>query len=297
MKILIIGGNRFVGLRVSLALDSLPNTELHILNRTGQTAHVKNAVVHKGDRASLVGSFLDRDWDVVLDFAGFSAEHARESLKFFKTVQRYIFISSASVYDDKTPWNEMAFDPSTWKIRAEPEGQQKENIYQFGKRQAEAVFTQEAHFPVVHVRFPFILGPDDYTRRLDFHFERVRDGQPIYMPNPNAKISMIQSEDAAKFLIWSMNKDFSGPVNIASPESLALDQLLKLIEAATGRQVQLAKKEEDENHSPYGVRDDFVLDVNRVQALGYKSKKLMSWLPELITSLGGVEKTGTTRLH
>lgn len=41
MKILIIGGNRFVGLRLSMLLDKDKSCDLHILNRTGQAAHVK----------------------------------------------------------------------------------------------------------------------------------------------------------------------------------------------------------------------------------------------------------------
>jgi nucleoside-diphosphate-sugar epimerase len=297
MKILIIGGNRFVGLRVSMALDKIPETELHILNRTGQTAHVKNAILHKGDRVSLMGSYLNRDWDIVLDFAGFTAEHARESIKFFKTVQRYIFISSASVYDNKSPRFELSFDPTTWKILSEPTAQDKVNPFQFGKRQAEAVFSQEAHFPVAQVRFPFILGLDDYTRRLDFHFERVRDRKPIYLPNPKAQISMIHSEDAAKFLLWTLKENYVGPVNIASPEGLGLMDLLNMIEAATGQQALLVKAENEDNHSPYGVDHDSVMDVKKVQALGYKPKSLMSWLPELIASLGGADQSSNTRLH
>ena len=297
MKILIIGGNRFVGLRLSMALDAQPKTELHILNRTGQTAHVKTAVLHKGDRSYLEGSFLDRDWDAVIDFAAFTGAHAREAVKFFRNVNRYIFISTASVYDEKATRAESDFDPQTWSYHEEPSATEKENLYQFGKRQAEAVFTQEAHFPTVLVRFPFILGPDDYTRRLDFHFERVRDGQPIYLPAPKAKISVVQSEDAAAFLLWALQQKFTGPINVASPEGLGLDELLTMIEHSTERKALLMNSETETNHSPYGVAADGVLDVQLAQTLGYKPKSLKSWLPELIASLGGPEKARSSRLH
>jgi nucleoside-diphosphate-sugar epimerase len=295
MKILIIGGNRFVGLRVSMALDKRPDTELHILNRTGLVRHVKNAVLHKGNRADLEGSYLDREWDAVIDFAAFTAADAREAVKFFKKVGRYIFISTYSVYGREPVLPESAFDPAKWVLHDEPTPEEKENPYQFGKRQAEAVFAQEAHFPVTQIRFPFILGPDDYTHRLSFHYDRVRDGKPIYMPAPKAKTSVVYSEDAANFLLWALNKDFTGPVNVASPEGLGLDELLKMIEKATGKKALLVNAESDSNHSPYGVPGDAVQDVKKVQALGYAPKSLNSWLPELIEYMGGSDQR--SRLH
>jgi len=293
MKILIIGGNRFVGLRVSMALDR--DHELHIFNRTGVVRQVKNAVLHKGDRAFLEGSHLDRDWDVVIDFAAFNAADARESVNYFRNVKRYLFISTASIYGEEEIRPESAFDPAAWKLHDEPTAAEKENPFQFGKRQAEAVFTQEAKFPVVLVRFPFILGTDDYTHRLSFHYDRVRDGKSIYMPAPKAKISVVQSEDAANFLLWAIHQEFTGPVNVASPEALALNELLALIEASTRRKAILVQTESDSNHSPYGVDKDGVLDVKKIQALGFQPKSLKTWLPELIAGYQDPAKIG--RLH
>jgi len=302
MKILIIGGNRFVGLRLTLALDAQPGHELHVLNRTGQVAHSKNAVVHKGNRSDLERVFLDRDWDVVVDFACFNASEARESAKFFKKIGRYIFISTNSVYSTSSPRKESDFDPGTWVIHDQPSEEEKKNLYQFGKRQAEAVFTQEAKFPVASIRLPFILGPDDYTRRLLFHYERVLKGQPIYMANPKARISVVESEDSANFLKWSLTQTFTGPLNFASPESIALNELLTMIEKTTGRKALLMDRETPENHSPYGVSEDAVVDVQKVIALGFTPKPLKTWLPPLIASLDpdGIKEADTNasrRLH
>lgn len=285
MKILVIGGNRFVGLRVTSALDKRKDIELHVFNRTGLVRHVHNAVLHKGNHESLEGSTLDRDWDVVIDFAAFTAMDAEESITFFRNVGRYIFISTASVYDPGILRTESAFDPLAWEIRESPDETEKANLYKFGKRQAEAVFAQRAKFPVTMIRFPFILGPDDYTHRLSFHYDRVRDGKSIYMPAPKVKISVVQSEDAADFLLWSIDQKFTGPVNVASPEVLGLDELLKWIAESTGRKPLLVNQETDSNHSPYGVHEDSVLDVSRLISLGFKPKSLHAWLPGLIGSM------------
>jgi nucleoside-diphosphate-sugar epimerase len=84
---------------------------------------------------------------------------------------------------------------------------------------------------------------------------------------------------------------------MASPEGLGLTELLKMIEAATGQKALLVNTESDDHHSPYGVQKDIVLDVKKVQALGYKPKSLMSWLPELIASHVGDAKDRNNRMH
>ena len=102
-----------------------------------------------------------------------------------------------------------------WPQHELPTEEEKRNPYQFGKRQAEAAFMQEAKFPTLLVRFPFILGLDDYTRRLNLHIERIEKGESIYMPNPEAHIALVDSTDAANFLHWSLTQTLTGPLNDA----------------------------------------------------------------------------------
>lgn len=281
MKVLIIGGNRYVGLRVSIALDARQDVELHVLNRTGQVAHTRNAVVHKGHRQSLESAHLDRDWDIVIDFAAFNHLDALASVDFFKHVHRYVFISTASVYDPGSGRKEEEFEPKTWPLESQPSEEQRQS-YQFGKRQAEAVFSQQNNFPVSLVRFPFIVGPDDYTRRLLFHIERVQNGQPIYFPNAKAKISMVSADDATDFLLGNLTQAFTGPINVASPDPLALDEMMKLIERATHKKPILMRSEADSHRSPYGVDEDMTMNVDLLLSRGYKISPLKTWLPELI---------------
>ncbi|WP_306737996.1 hypothetical protein, partial [Acinetobacter baumannii] len=80
---------------------------------------------------------------------------------------RYVFTSSLSVYEyNPGPQPEENVDPHTYPVRM---GSRFDFSYSEGKRQAEAVFFQKAAFPVVAVRFPIVMGEDDYTERLLFH--------------------------------------------------------------------------------------------------------------------------------
>lgn len=287
MKCLIIGGNRFVGLRLSRMLDQLPGCELHVINRTGQVAHCKNAVVHKGDRRNLNSTFLDRDWDAVVDFACFNQAEATNALEFFGKVSRYIFVSTASVYDSKDGNREEDYDSSRFDLSRPALGD-----YQDGKRRAEAVFAQRGQFPVLSVRFPVIAGPDDYTHRLDFHIERVTKGLPIHIPNPAARISMVNSEDAANFLMWALQRDLSGPLNVASRDPISMAALLAQIELITGRKPIFAKEESAETSSPYGPAADWFMNVEKLFASGFQTRPISEWLPGLI----GVANVPTSRI-
>jgi nucleoside-diphosphate-sugar epimerase len=284
MKCLIIGGNRFVGLRLSLLLEALPEMDLHILNRTGQAPHCKSATVYKGDRRSLPLTHLDREWDVIIDFATFNAAEAKASVEYFTRVGRYIFVSSISVYDHGVNLREEQFDPKTWNLQQAPE---------VGKRHAEAFLHQLAKFPVVSVRFPFILGPDDYTGRLKFHVDHAKSNEPIYVPNPKALISMIDSEDAARALAWLAESSLTGPLNVASPKPISLHHLFGQIQLVLGHEPVFADIETPDNHSPYGVAADLAVNIDRLEKAGFKTRPLLDWLPQLI---GEPQVDGSLRL-
>ena len=287
-KILIIGGNRFVGLRLSLLLEKLGSCEIHILNRTGQAPHCRTAIVHKGDRRYLNQTAVDHEYDAIFDFAGFNELDAKSAVQHFTKVGRYIFISTLSVYDLGAGLKESDFDP----LVPLPAGKPDPSLaYQDGKRRAEAVFHSQSVFPAVSVRFPVILGEDDYTDRLEFHVHRVELGEDIYLPNPTARISMVDSQDAAEFLLWCLDQDFTGPVNVASPEPIQIQELIAQIEKVTGESMVKGKEEDEAAASPYGPKSDYYLDVSRMIELGFKTRKIAAWLPRLIASRVSTKNT------
>ncbi len=294
MKVLIIGGNRFVGLRLSTALDRESGIELHVLNRTGQVPHTHRAVIFKGDRRDLTLARIDQEYDVVVDFATFNDTDARASTGFFKRVGRYIFISTIAVYDLGADLREEQFDPGKFDLTVN-HGPPSSLSYQLGKRRAEAEFAQNARFPVVSVRFPYILGPDDYTRRLEFHVERITRNQMLYLPDPSARVSMIHSEDACRFLRWSMDKNFTGPINVASSAPIRMSDFLSEIEKRVGRRALLAQQPSPQITSPYATKSDYFMDCQKVEKVGFTAKPISDWLGSLID--GAITDAPSTKLH
>jgi len=284
MKVLVIGGNRFIGLRLCHALSSQSGVDLFIANRTGQAPHAPGATVYKVDRNNLRNSHLDRDWDAVVDFATYNDDQVRESISYFKNIRHYIFISTSFVYSEGPDLKESLFDPRSLDL-SQPSAAHSFS-YQEGKRRAEAAFSQQSEFPTLCVRFPFLLGPDDYTRRLEFHVQRVERGQPIFFPAPRALCSFLSSEDACNFLQWSLKQPkIHGPINVASPDALGLHELIQKIESRTGRKALLSQNPTAENTSPFGVERDHYLNTELARRLGFKPSSVHSWIDDLIDGL------------
>src|SRR4051812_33305850 len=137
MKILVIGGNRFVGLRLTHTLSLDKSVDLHIVNRTGQAPHAEGATIYKADRARWESSHVDRDFDVIVDFAAFNDGDIRGTLDYFKKVGRYIFVSSESVYDLGPGLREEDLNAKTIDLSRPPVAPPG-HTYQDGKRRAEA---------------------------------------------------------------------------------------------------------------------------------------------------------------
>lgn len=285
MRVLIIGGNGFVGRRLSRALSRDPGIELHVLNRSGKVDGADRVHLHAGNRNSLAASGVADDFDTVVDFVCFTEQQADEAAAYFATGGRYILISTMSVYDGGAALTEDAFDAATFDLAAPPRRDHPAEAYGDGKRRAEAVLVQRARFPSVAVRFPFILGPDDYTKRLAFHVERIASGKPLHVPNAEARISFVHSGDAAEFLGWCLRSGFAGPANVASPDPISLGALVAEIESVVGRRMVTADGPSDDTFSPYGVDADFFVSTARVEAAGFRARPLRDWLPALIAEI------------
>ncbi len=286
MKALVLGGSRFFGKRlVKLLLDQ--EVEVTVLNR-GLTPddfgkHVRRIQMDRRDLRANHPLIKGLSWDIVYDQICYDAKEARGACESFADkTKRYIFTSSKSVYGPGSLIPESVFDPKAYKFTKDI---YTKSSYAEAKRQAEAVFFQKANFPVVAVRFPIVLGPDDYTRRLHFHVERVLQAQPIYFPNLDAKITFVEADDAARFLAGLSENDFEGQINCCSLDAVTLRQVMSWIEVETGRAAKLVSKKEDGEASPFGIEENWYMNTSKLQQLGFRPKEISKWFPSLVREL------------
>ncbi|NOU80999.1 NAD-dependent epimerase/dehydratase family protein [Paenibacillus sp. LMG 31459] len=287
-KILVLGGTRFFGKRLVELLLQDGDSRVTILTR-GVTEddfgdRVTRLAMDRTDEAALERAVRNIDWDIVYDNICFSPDEAAAAVRIFAgRTKRYILTSSLSVYNPQPDiLTEADFDPAHYLLKL---GGKAAFSYQEGKRLAETVLLQTADFPVAAVRFPIVLGTDDYTRRLHFHIEHVQAGQPIGIPNPQAEISFIRSDEAADFLHWLGSSTLTGPVNACSDGTLTIGGVISIVEAATGKPAVVRRETADSDSSPFGIEESWVMDTAKARSAGFSFLSLSDWFPELVTSL------------
>ena len=99
LRILVLGGTKFLGVHiVELALQH--GHSVTLFNRGKTNADLFPQLVHlKGDRDAQLESLKGKHWDAVIDDSGYVPRHVKLSAELLApNVQRYIFISTISVY-------------------------------------------------------------------------------------------------------------------------------------------------------------------------------------------------------
>ncbi|TKJ91669.1 NAD-dependent dehydratase [Paenibacillus sp. CFBP13512] len=287
-NVLVLGGTRFFGKNlVELLLKEQIKVTLLTRGKTEDEFgdQVQRLVVDREDAVALEKAIGDQQYDVVYDNICFTPQQAREAVSIFQNkTKRYILTSSLSVYDFGTGiCHESDVDTHHYTIDADPEA---ELSYGEGKRQAEAVFFQQADFPVAAVRFPIVLGPNDYTKRLDFHVERVLSGKVIGISNLEAQMNFIHEQEAAEFLFWlGISSELTGPVNARSDGEVSLRELVEWIEQGTEQQAIIQSETDDEAQSPFGVPDSWIMDTSKAKQDGFQFYVLSDWMPALIKQM------------
>ncbi len=283
MRALVIGGSRFFGKRLVQNLLKEGHS-VYVYNRGSEKLKFDGDLTElKGDRTNkqeFKNQIRNLHWDIVFDQVCFDYQSALEACEIFSDkTSRYIFTSSQSVYGPGEDIKEESFDPQNYSFEKK---ETMDSNYGEAKRQAEVAFATKADFPVTMVRFPVVVGEDDYTKRFRFHLERVKESKPIYFPNPDANISFIQASDAARALAFLGRSHFKGPINVASPKAIPLRKFLELIEREAQGKINWAESATEENHSPYGIKEDWYMNCNKMENLGLHLKDIESWLPDLV---------------
>ena len=222
MKILILGGKRFLGIALVEALLKAGHTPT-LFNR-GTTnpdlfPKVKNLI---GDREKDLSALKRRKWDAVIDTSGFLPRVVKESAKMLSNkCETYVFISTVSVYRD---YNRPDIDESY--PLAELEDPNDENYagpaYGALKALCEYEIQQTFKGNLVVVRPGLIVGPNDPTDRFTYWPWRVAQGSKVLTPGPpSADLQFIDVRDLADFILKLIEQKANGVYNAVGPRNPA----------------------------------------------------------------------------
>jgi nucleoside-diphosphate-sugar epimerase len=215
MKILIIGGSRFVGPLIVRGLSERGH-QLTVFNRGRQSLSYPEEVKFvQGDRDGgfpKMGSF-----DVVIDTCAYSRdqiENALESISF----EYYLNFGTAASYKktDKFPLKE-SDELGDWPLWGE---------YNRGKVACENALLDN-RVPHATVRPPYVLGPGNYAEREVFIFRKLIRREPLIIPGDGvARIQCVFSDEVARAMILLAEKKAQGSFNVCGDDIVTLEELV-----------------------------------------------------------------------
>jgi 2'-hydroxyisoflavone reductase len=216
LKILILGGTRFIGLHMTALALARGHTLTYFNRDKTKTDRYREIERIKGDRNGQIDGLKDREWDVVIDNSGYVPRHVRLSAEMLAPkVKQYVFTSSISVYpnfsaprDESSPVGKLA-DESVEKVDGETYGPLKALCEQ-------AVLSALPGRATI-IRPGLIVGPDDNTDRFTYWPARAARGGEFVAPgSPNDAFQVIDARDLAAFAINAIENNITGTYNLVS---------------------------------------------------------------------------------
>jgi len=179
-----------------------------------------------GDRNGQLDALKGRKWDVVIDIPTTLPVWVRDAAQILKgNVDRYVFVSTISVYSDVS---KPGSDETTPLLKYEGADAMKEtqdtlrkNLALYGPLKALSEAEAEKWFPgkTLIVRPGLIVGPGDESDRFTYWPVRVERGGEVLAPgNPTDPVQFIDARDLAEWIIRMAEQGTVGPFNATGPK-------------------------------------------------------------------------------
>jgi 2'-hydroxyisoflavone reductase len=237
VKLLVLGGTQFLGrAAVEAALER--GHEVTLFNRGETNPELfPEAERLRGDRAT--DALPDGSWEAVIDTSGYVPAVVRRSAEALRdSVERYLFVSSISVYAD------FATGPREDSPRAElgnlPDDRLLEDYANYPSLKAlcEDVVGELFGERAVVVRPGLIVGPHDPTGRFTYWPHRVARGGEFIVPGrPEDEVQFVDARDLGGWLIDLCERRGAGTFNATHP-GLAWGELVDSCLRVTGADAQ-----------------------------------------------------------
>src|SRR5262245_34894569 len=218
MRLLVIGGTRFVGRGVvRFALDA--GHEVTLFNRGQTDPDAYPEAEHLvGDRDGGLDVLRGRSWDAVIDTCGYVPRVVRASAELLAgAVGHYTFVSSLSVYaDDRTPGQ----DESATLLRLEDPTVEEVTGESYGGLKVLCEEAVDDVFPgrALIARAGLIVGPEDYSDRMPYWVRRVADGGEVLAPGPpDYAVQVIDARDLGAWMVSCAESGTAGTFNATGP--------------------------------------------------------------------------------
>lgn len=301
-RVLVIGGNRFMGQALTFRLLAAGH-RVTLLNRGNRpdvfAGRVQRLVADRGSEA-FDAALAGHTFDAVYDFALFTGAQARRTARVLEgRCGHFVMISSGQVYlvreGYRWPAREEDFDGP---LLPQPTDAAALEEWRYGvdKREAETELFA-SRLLVTAVRLPMVHGPGDYHRRLEGLLWRLLDGGPVLVARGEAPARHVFALPVARALAGLLGNARSQgrAYNLSQDDTPTVLGLVREVGRALGVLPELIRVSDEElaaagltavEACPFSGTWMSCLDSTRARVeLGFTHEPLAQLLPPTVEAL------------
>jgi nucleoside-diphosphate-sugar epimerase len=275
MRILIMGGTRFIGVYLTQLLVEQGH-EVVLFNRGNRPAPsvqgVGQIIGDRTDATQLKAKLSQEQFDVIFDNNGRELADTQPLAEIFlHRVQHFVYMSSAGVYlkSDQMPHVEGdAVDPQS-RHR--------------GKHETEAYLAQIG-IPFTSIRPTYIYGPRNYNDLESWFFDRIVRDRPIAIPGQGLHITQLgHVKDLATAMtqVIGNQQAVEQIYNISGDRYVTFDGLARACAQAAGKSPDAVKiVHYDPKKFDFGKRKAFPMRSQHFFASVNKAQSELGWKAE-----------------
>ncbi|MEL6556182.1 MAG: NAD-dependent epimerase/dehydratase family protein [Cyanobacteria bacterium J06621_11] len=274
MKVLVIGGTRFIGVYLTKLLVEQGHgvTLLNRGNHPAPVEGVESIVCDRKDPSALKAALASKSFDAIFDNNGRELTDTQPLVELFKgQLHHFIYVSSAGVYAKSAQMPHKEGDA------VDPNSRHK------GKFHTED-YLKEQGVPFTAIRPVYIYGPQNYNPLEQWFFDRLVRDRPIPIPgNGMALTHLGHCQDLATAMVSVLgNTKAIGQIyNISGEKAVTFDGLARGCAIATGKGPSAIKiVHYDPSDFDFGKKKAFPMRVQHFFADISKAKAELNWQPQ-----------------
>jgi 2'-hydroxyisoflavone reductase len=224
MRLLIIGGTRFVGRHITqAAIERGHDVTLFHRGITNPELFVEAEHVHGDRHAGGLSMLTGRSFDAIVDPSAYAPADVEAAAGV--AAERYLLISSGSVYRDPVA----AGSDETAPVQ--------EGSEEYGALKVLCERAAEKRFPgrTLVLRSGLVVGAHDHTERFTYWPRRAARGGPMLAAEPDQPVQFIDARDLGSWAVAAVEAGTTGVFNTVGPaEPMTMAQLLAECIAVAG---------------------------------------------------------------
>ncbi|KAM3093979.1 NAD-dependent epimerase/dehydratase family protein [Phormidesmis sp. 146-35] len=273
MRILIMGGTRFIGVYLTRILLEQGH-EVTLFNRGNKPvpAAVEQILGDRTNPADLKEKLTGKEFDAVFDNNGRELSDTQPLAEIFQgRIEHFVYMSSAGVYLKSDQMPHFESDP------VDPKSRHK------GKHDTETYLAAQK-LPFTSIRPTYIYGPQNYNDLEAWFFDRIVRDRPVPIPSHGQHFTQFgHVQDLAQAMANVLgNAPAIGQIyNVSGDRFVTFDGLARTCAAAAGKNPAALKiVHYDAKQFDFGKRKAFPMRTQHFFADIHKAMQDLNWQPQ-----------------